>query len=130
MLSRKRAELRANGLLKAARVEREHAAARGTRFLVFLYPALSGCAPSKRWSSVQRARERAGRKKHVAVANMAFLLPTIASIIAWVIESDALSVCLWIAVGTVNGAQILHFVQTRTELRAILESPFNHARSS
>jgi hypothetical protein len=122
VLSKKQAALRANALLKSARGERESAAVRSTRFLVFLFPGLSTCAASKRRSFVQTARQRASRRKHVSIANYAVLVPGIAWMVALAAGWDGASSLLWIALSIMVVGQLLQHLQTRVELRVILDS--------
>lgn len=119
MLSKKQADLRANALLKSAREERERAAMRSTRFLVFWFPALATCAASKRRSMLQAARARALSKKHVVILNSAVVLPAIGWLGALAVGWSGASSLLWIALCIVIGSQLVQHLQTRAELRAM-----------
>lgn len=120
MTSKKRAELQANALLKSARVERERAAVRGTRFLVFLYPALSGCRASERWSLVQAARARASRHKAVLAGMAAVIALGAAWSIAWAAGWARAEWLLWLMLALLVGTQVLQLLRTRAELRRML----------
>ena len=123
MLSRKRANLRANALLQPARAERERAAARSTRFLVFLFPQLSTCEPSKRWSAVVKAREHAMTRKHVRIVQLAVVVSGVAWLGGLATGWEHSSVLLWIMLVVVLAEQLAAHVQTRVELRAMAHSP-------
>ena len=120
MLSKKQADLRANTLLQPARAERERIAARRTRFLIVLFPPLSRYEPSKRWSAVKTARERAGTRRHVRIAQLAVLVPGVGWLGALVIGWEHASSLLWTALLAVIAGQIAEHLQTRVELREMV----------
>jgi hypothetical protein len=119
VLSKKRADLRANALLQTAREERERGAARSTRFLVLLFPQLSRYEPSKRWSVVLTARQRAMSRKHVRIAQFAVLVPAAAWLGALTTGWERSSLLLWIALLAAAVGQLAEHLQTRVELRAM-----------
>ena len=122
MLSKKLADLRANAVLQPARDERERAAARRTRFLVVLFPRLSKYEPSRRWSALATARERAMSRKHVRIAQLAVLVPGVAWLGALATGWERSSLLLWIMLVGVIVGQLVEHLQTRVELRAIVNS--------
>lgn len=122
MLSKKRADLRANTLLQPAREERERAAARTTRFLVFVFPQLSVFEPSKRWSAVASARQHAKSRKHVLVTKLAVLAPGVAWVGALAAGWERSSWLLWIALIALLIGQLAEHLQTRQELRAMVSA--------
>lgn len=122
MLSKKQADLRANALLQIAREQRERGAARSTRFLVLLFPQLSRYEPSKRWSVVLTARQRAMSRKHVRIAQLAVLVPAAAWFGALITGWERSSLLLWIALLAAFVGQLAEHLQTRVELRAMANS--------
>lgn len=121
MISKKKAELEANALLKDARIERERKAERSTRLLLLLFPALSACAPSRRRGLVQEARRRAGRAPFAMTMAVATIVLTAAWLIALVADFGAADMLLWTALGTVVVGQLVQLAQTRLELANLLD---------
>jgi hypothetical protein len=128
VLSKKRADLRANALLQPAREERERAAARTTRLLVLVFPQLSAFEPSKRWSAIAVARRHAHSRRHVLVAQLAVLAPGLAWVAAVAAGWDRPSWLLWVASLTVVVGQLAVHLQTRAELRAMASARTRDSR--
>lgn len=122
VLSKKRADLQANELLKDARQERDSSAAESTRLLVSLFPELSACAPARRWTVVQEARVRAKRERLVLLANLAVGLPGMAWIAALMMDWEHASSLLFAAIGALVLGRCIEYVRTRRQLRSMLES--------
>lgn len=128
LLSKKRADLRANTLLQPAREQRERAAARTTRFLVLVFPQLSAFEPSKRWSAIAAARRHAQSRRHVLVAQLAVLAPGIAWIGTVAAGWGRSSWLLGIAGLAIVVGQLAAHLQTRAELRAMANARTRESR--
>lgn len=122
MLSKRRADLHANELLKAAREERDSSAASGTRLLVALFPELSACAPARRWSTIWEARTQAKRQKFVLLARLAALAPAAGLIVAVLMDWEPRSFLVFAFLGTIVLGQCVEYVGTRRQLRSMLRS--------
>lgn len=120
VLSKRRADLHANELLKAAREERDSSAARGTRFLVALFPELSACAPARRWSVIWEARTQVKLQRFVLLTKLAVLVPGAALIAAVLMDWEGRFFLVLAFLGTIVLGQCVEYVGTRRQLRSML----------
>jgi hypothetical protein len=122
MLSKKRADLQANELLKVAREERDSGAARGTRLLVLLFPELSACAPARRWSALVEARAEAQRERLVFLANLTAVVPVTALIAAALLDWEPRFPLVVALIAAIVLGRCVDYARTRSHLRSMLKS--------
>jgi hypothetical protein len=117
MVTRNRIDLAANALLAEARMQRDRALDRTTRFMVWLYPALANVAPGERREVLRTTYSRAARHGSIyAIGTLVVitaLLPLGAAVWKWNLRPliGLLPVLLFI------GLQAALLVRTRWLLR-------------